>query len=185
LSDRDSELISRVRQGDEAAYELFVRQHQQAVFRLAYLLIGDRGEADDVAQETFIHTFKALDRFDTSRSIRPWLLRITTNLAYNRLRSIKRYWSALNRMVSADPDLLNDKEDPSASESEALWQSVRQLDRNDQEIIYLRYFLELSESETAEALNIAQGTVKSRLHRALGRLRTVMDKDPAWEGQRR
>src|SRR4051812_33128460 len=150
---------------------MLVQQHQEAVFRLAYLLLGDHGDADDVAQETFIQAFKALSRFDTTRPVRPWLLRITTNLAYNRRRAIKRYFSALQRMVRADPDMLQSKDDTNRWEAQALWQSVRKLDRSDQEIIYLRYFLELSEAEAAETLGIAQGTVKSRLHRALGRLR--------------
>src|SRR5260221_3698555 len=161
---------------------MLVRQHQEAVFRLAYLLLGDAGEADDVAQETFIHAFKALNRFDTTRPIRPWLLRITRNLAYNQRRTIKRYLSALTRLVSADPDLLATREESQAGESQALWQAVRRLDHHDQEIIYLRYYLELSEVEAAEALGIAQGTVKSRLHRALSRLRAVMEKDSVWEG---
>lgn len=178
----ETDLISRARQGDETAYEMLVQEHQEAVFRLAYLLLGDPGDADDVAQETFIHAFKALDRFDTTRPVRPWLLRIASNLASNRRRAMRRYLSALERMVRADPDALASKEDSPKWDAQALWQAVRQLERADQEIIYLRYFLELSELEIAETLGIAQGTVKSRLHRALGRLRTVMGKDEAWEG---
>jgi RNA polymerase sigma-70 factor (ECF subfamily) len=177
LSDSEIELINRARQGDQTAYEMLVRAHQEAVFRLAYLLLGDRGEADDVAQDTFIRAFKSLQRFDSTRPLRPWLMRITTNLAYNRRRAIKRYFSALTRMVKIDPDLVAAKEDHHDFEAQALWQAVRQLDRTDQEVIYLRYFMEQSEAETAETLGVAQGTVKSRLHRALGRLRAVMGKD--------
>ncbi|HLY26894.1 MAG TPA: sigma-70 family RNA polymerase sigma factor, partial [Aggregatilineales bacterium] len=64
--------------------------------------------------------------------------------------------------------------DTEVDESQALWHAVKQLGRPGQEIIYLRYFLELSEAEIAQSLAIAPGTVKSRLHRALGRLRSVM-----------
>jgi RNA polymerase sigma-70 factor (ECF subfamily) len=187
----DSDVVSRARQGDEAAYELLVREHQEAVFRLAYLLLGDPGDAEDVAQETFIRAFKALDRFDTSRPMRPWLLRIAANLAHNQRRSIGRHLAALQRLVRAEPPTLGspaniraETEDMRKEEAQELWQAIRRLDRTDQEIIYLRYFLELSSAETAEALDIAPGTVKSRLHRALGRLRTVVENEftTLWEG---
>jgi RNA polymerase sigma-70 factor (ECF subfamily) len=183
----DADLIQRARQGDESAYEVLVGEHQQAIFRLAYLLLGDPGEAQDIAQETFIRAFRALDRFDTTRPLRPWLMRITTNLARNQRRSVGRYLAALQRMVSADPDRFGSTnlDDNQKWEHQALWESVKRLDRNDQEIIYLRYFMELSEAETAETLAIAPGTVKSRLHRALGRLRTIIGSKTIWEGGER
>jgi RNA polymerase sigma-70 factor (ECF subfamily) len=187
----ESDVVSRARQGDEAAYELLVREHQEAVFRLAYLLLGDPGDAEDVAQETFIRAFKALDRFDASRPMRPWLLRIAANLARNQRRSIGRHLAALQRFVRAEPptggsaaNIRAETEDLRKEEAQELWQAIRRLDRTDQEIIYLRYFLELSSAETAEALDIAPGTVKSRLHRALSRLRTVVENEftTLWEG---
>ncbi len=66
----EAKLIGRARQGDEAAWEILVRQHQEAAFRLAYLLLGDADEAEDVAQETFIRAFRSLDRFDPDRPLR-------------------------------------------------------------------------------------------------------------------
>jgi RNA polymerase sigma-70 factor (ECF subfamily) len=182
----DSDLIGLARQGDDAACEALVRQHQTAVYRLAYLLLGERGDAEDVAQETFIRAFQALDRFDSARPLRPWLLRIASNLARNRRRAAGRYFSALQRAFRAEPELVlgASGETSGRDEAEALWQAVRRLERSDQEIIYLRYFLELSAGETAEALDVAAGTVKSRLHRALARLRAIIQKDlpGLWEG---
>lgn len=173
----DAELIARARRRDEAAWEALTRQHQQAVFRLAYLILGDPADADDVAQETFLRAYRALDRFDASRALRPWLLSIAANLARNRLRSAGRYFAALGRFLRADPDALAPAAAPEANDSHLLWQAVRRLNAADQEIIYLRYFSEMSEAETAEALAVAAGTVKSRTHRALGRLREVIEKD--------
>ena len=69
----DPDLIARARRRDEAAWEALAREHQEAVFRLAYLILGDPADADDVAQEAFIRAYGALDRFDTSRAVRPWL----------------------------------------------------------------------------------------------------------------
>lgn len=158
---------------------MLVQNHQEAVFRLAYLLLGDAGDAEDVAQETFIRAFRFLNSFDTSRSWRNWLLGIAANLARNRRRAFGRYWHHLGRLARLSPEESLDPETETAhrANAQALWHAVRRLERTDQEIIYLRFFLELSVEETAETLNIASGTVKSRLHRALERLRGVVKQD--------
>ena len=179
MSENEAQLIASARQGDATAWDELVSQYQEAVFRLAYLLMGDADEAADVAQDAFIRAYRAMDRFDVSRPLRPWLLRITTNLARNRRRSLGRYVAALRRLLLAEPPQTASIADHSARrmEAQALWQAVRQLGRADQEVIYLRYFLDLSEAEMSKTLEIAPGTVKSRLHRALGRLRGVIAQD--------
>lgn len=175
----EAELITRARRGDEAAWEALVVQYQEPAFRLAYLLLDDAAEAEDVTQEAFIRAFYALDRFDTARPLRPWLFRIVTNLVRNRQRAIGRYVEALRRLVWNTPEEAPNAEAEHSQrwETQTLWQAVRQLNQADQEIIYTRYFLELSESEMASVLDIAPGTVKSRLHRALKRLRVVVEQD--------
>ncbi len=171
----EADLIRRARAGDDAAYAQLVRQHQEAVFRLAYLLLGDPADAEDVAQEVFIRVYKALDRIDDSRPLRPYLLATTSNAVRNRRRALGRYVAALRRLIlpDASPSPDNDR----ALEAQALWAAIRRLSDTDQEVIYLRYFLELSVDETADALNVEPGTVKSRLSRALGRLRDVIARD--------
>lgn len=173
----EPDLIARARTGDDAAWETLTRQHQEAVFRLAYLILGDPADADDVAQETFIRAYRALDRFDVTRSLRPWLFTIAANTARNRLRSVGRYLSALNRLLWADPTATTPTPPPEVNEATTLWQAVKRLNDMDQQIIYVRYFSGLSESETAQALQIAPGTVKSRTHRALERLRVIVEQD--------
>lgn len=176
----ESNLVVQARRGDGPAWEALMAQHQEAVFRLAYLLLGDADEAKDVAQEAFIRAFHALNRFDLARPLRPWLLRITTNLAHNRRRARGRYWAAVQRLFWAAPESVTSapSDEPSSSgDAQTLWQAVQRLNQTDQEIIYLRYFLELSVAETAEAAGIAPGTVKSRLSRALDRLRIVVERE--------
>ena len=175
----ESDLIINARRGEEAAWEALVRQHQEPAFRLAYLILGDAADAEDVAQEAFIRALQALERFDTDRPFRPWLLSITANLARNRRRSIGRYLAAVRRLARGKPEPVTPAatRDARRWEAEILWQALRRLSAMDQEVIYLRFFLELSVEETAEALGVAPGTVKSRLHRALARLRGVIQRE--------
>lgn len=169
------DLVRRARMGENAAVEALVREHQEAMFRLAYLLLGDPADAEDTAQEALIRALAALRRFDTSRPLRPWLLSITANLAKNRLRSRSRYQSALRR--AANESLTLPAAGDAAAEAQTLWSAVRRLPDADQEVIYLRYFLELSVTETAQTLRVREGTIKSRLSRALTRLRQVLVRD--------
>lgn len=178
----DAELVNAARTGDEAAWEALVRAYQPAVFRLAYLLLGEADDADDVAQETFLRAQAALHRFDVVRPLRPWLFRIAANLARNKRRSFSRYFAALQRLLRAEPEPVINIPQASVQkqDAQALWQAVRQLGQNEQTVIYLRYFLELSEAEMAATLELPPGTVKSRLHRALRKLRQVIERDYAY-----
>jgi RNA polymerase sigma-70 factor, ECF subfamily len=172
---------------DDLAWEAFIAEHQQAVFRLSYLLLGDPNEAEDVAQETFVRAWNATTSFDHNRPARPWLLQIAANLARNRRRSAGRYLHALGRLMrfGAPPPATIAERSMEHWEAQTLWEAVQQLSVHDQQIIYLRYFLELSETETAQTLGVAHGTAKSRLSRALERLRRVIATDfPALKEER-
>jgi len=179
----EADLISRAQAGDGSAWEGLIQAELPAVFRLVYLLMGDADEAEDVAQEAFIRAYRAMQQFDASRPIRPWLLGIARNLARNRWRASGRYLGMLQRLVASDPQSHRPEAQPreldrgGSEEAHTLWQAIRRLERSDQEILYLRYFLDLSEAETARATGTALGTVKSRSHRALKRLRGVVERE--------
>ena len=174
----ESTLIRHAANGDAAAWESLMQQHQESVFRLAYLLLGDPDDAEDAAQEAFLRAWKYLNRFDATRPLRPWLLSITANLARNRKRSAGRYFAALMRAFRDEPATAR-IEEKSLQNMEAgeLWHAVQNLNMAEQQIIYLRYFLDLSVNETAQALQVAEGTVKSRLSRALEKLRSIIQQD--------
>ena len=175
----ESTLVRRAIEGEAAVWEPLVLAHQEAVFRLCYLLLGDPDEAEDVAQETFLRAWNHLRRFDPTRPLRPWLLSIASHLASNRRRSAARYLAALARAFRNEPAASTSTEENSARQMEAsdLWKAVQTLSVPDQQIIYLRYFLDLPVAETAQALQVAEGTVKSRLSRALERLRGIIRQD--------
>jgi len=173
----ETQQIRLALQGNHAAWEALMHTHQEPVFRLAYLLLGDPDEAEDITQETFVRAYRALKGFDTERPLQPWLLRIASNLAHNRHRSIGRYLAALTRFARQDPDAIKHTTIKPEDDSQVLWQAVKQLAKPFQEVIYLRYFLDMSESEIVAALNVPAGTVKSRLHRALTKLRGIVKRD--------
>jgi len=171
-------LIRHAANGDAAAWEPLMLAHQQAVFRLSYLLLGDPDDAEDIAQETFLRAWKYLKRFDATRPLRPWLLSIASNLASNRRRSAGRYLAALTRAFRDEPTSSTIEENSSQhTHANDLWKAVQTLKLPDQQIVYLRYFLDLTVSETAEVLQVAEGTVKSRLSRALEKLRNIIQQD--------
>jgi len=173
----EPEQIALACRGDPAAWEALVRGHQEAVFRMAYLLLGDPDDAQDAAQEAFLRAYASLPRFDVHRPLRPWLLRIVTNVARNRQRSVGRYFAALTRYARSDPEALIQRAPEQPADTAALWRAVRRLPADFQQAIYLRYFLEMSESEIAATMQVPPGTVKSRLNRGLTRLRQIIQRD--------
>lgn len=172
----ETELVRRARRGEVSAYEELVRRYQGIAHRTAYLITGEAAEAEDAAQQAFVKAFGALGRFDPDRPFRPWLLRIVGNEARNLRRSAGRR-AALELVVSREPEQLAASPEAEALDRErreSLMAAVSGLGEADRQVIGLRYFLDLTEAEMAEALGVAPGTVKSRLSRAMGRLREAM-----------
>jgi RNA polymerase sigma factor (sigma-70 family) len=171
----ESELVERARRGDERAYEELVRRHQGIAFRTAYLVACDATDAEDAAQDGFVKAYRALGRFRAGAPFRPWLLQIVANEARNRRRSAGRRAGLALRAAGEDP---SGGAAPSpegnvlaGEERERLLGAVNGLREEHRLVIACRYFLDLSEEETAAALGWRKGTVKSRTARALARLR--------------
>src|ERR1700694_3988300 len=165
----DSVLIARAVRGDSAAYEEIVQRYQQVAFRTAYVVTGSAPDAEDAAQEAFVKAFRALDRF------RPGLLRIVATEARTRVRSSGRRQHLELRLAEgfrpADAAPSAEAVALATDERRRLLAMVNAVSGGDKSVIACRYFLELSSEETAAALNVPEGTVKSRLSRALARLR--------------
>jgi RNA polymerase sigma factor (sigma-70 family) len=173
--DDESELIERAKRGEGGAVEELVRRYQDVAFRVAYLITGDGEEAKDAAQSAFIKAYYALPRFRTGAPLRPWLLRIVANEARNRRTAAGRHptlaLSAAAARSSGDAAPLPEEAALAGERRQALLDAVNGLREDERLVIAYRYFLDLSEAEMAEALDVPRGTVKSRLSRALARVR--------------
>ena len=177
--DRDDDvLVRRARDGDVAAYEQLIRRYAPIAHRTAVLLAG--ADADDAVQEAFVKAYAALDRYRGDAPFRPWLLRIVANEARNRRRAERRR-AALPVRLEANETASSsgvaapspEEEAISAERRTALLAAIQALPERDRRVVTCRYLLELSEIETATVLALPRGTVKSRLSRALRRLRSA------------
>ena len=172
-------MIARAQHGDQQAFAELVRRYQAVSFRVAYIITGSAEEAEDAAQEGFVRAYRNIERFRLDLPFRPWLLRIVANVARTHRGRVVRHL-ALSLSEPSPPDVTTDGSGSPeaiaiAAESAAeLVAALKTLRLEDQQVIALRYFIELSEAETAAVLGCARGTVKSRLSRALGRLRSAM-----------
>ncbi|MGZ8595760.1 MAG: RNA polymerase sigma factor [Actinomycetota bacterium] len=171
----DHELVARARDGDADAFGALVARHQRAAFRVAWLIARDPGEAEDAVQEAFVKAWRAMPRFRADAPFRPWILRIVSNEARNRARSARRRDALVLREAAAagagDAAPSPEAAALSRDEAEALTRALDRLPERDRMVIAYRWLLDLSEAETAEILGVRLGTVKSRLSRALRRLR--------------
>jgi len=175
----DEDLLDRARRGDASAYDDLVRAHQQVAFRTALLICGDAADAEEAAQDGFVKAHRALGRFRTGDPVRPWLLTIVANEARNRRRAAGRRAAATVRLAAVGAPAGPSPEGALLAQErrETLLAALGTLRGEDRLVIGCRYLLELSETETAAALGVRPGTVKSRLSRALGRLRKEVGED--------
>jgi RNA polymerase sigma-70 factor (ECF subfamily) len=177
----ERELIARAQHGDTRAFEQLVRIHQGIALRVAYLVVRNPSEAEDVTQDALVKAYRSLDRFHVESPFRPWLLRIVRNEALNRVRSNKRRDRLAIQVgrdpVSGDTALSPEAVVLTAEEGRRLLARIDDLPERYRSVVIHRYLLDLSEQETAEILGVPAGTVKSRTSRALERLRKGLGDD--------
>jgi RNA polymerase sigma-70 factor (ECF subfamily) len=158
-----------------------VRIHQGIALRVAYLVVRDPSEAEDVTQDAFVKVYRSLGGFHVESPFRPWLLSIVRNEALNRVRSTKRR-DRLAIQVGRDPVSGDAALSPEAvvlteEVSRQLLALIDNLPERYRSVVVHRFLLDLSEQETAEILRVPAGTVKSRTSRALERLRKGLGGD--------
>lgn len=190
LSDSDGALIEAARNGDREAFGVLVARHQSSAIKIAASILGGQDGAEDVAQDAFVKAHRALHTFDpshqpkgtgsedtegTDRSARfePWLFRIVANTARNRLRYQQRQANLARRAGSLAQDPGDGPDDLAQVlvKRPDVVTAINRLDGDDRQILAFRWYDQMGEAEIAEVIGIKRGTVKSRLHRAMIRLR--------------
>ncbi len=176
----DGEVVERVRAGETDAYAVLVERYQRRVYHVVRRMVGRHEDANDVAQEAFVKAFEALDRFDTGRSFYTWICRIGMNTAIN--ISDKRRRRATDSLDerAEESGFEPAGEADSAARAErgelkaAIERALSMLPDGMRQVFVLRTFDELSYDEIAETLDIARGTVMSRLSRARERVQASL-----------
>jgi RNA polymerase sigma-70 factor (ECF subfamily) len=193
MSEPERLLIERLKERDEQAFNEIVRQHEDKVFSLVYRMIGNRAEADDIAQEVFITVFKTIDGFRGEAKFTTWLLRIAANQCKNRIKYLARratdpegidesamtadaaaaapHVGPLTGQIDGPDKILDAKEQGALAQ-----QAIAALDEEQRLLVILRDVEELSYEEIGEITALPEGTIKSRLHRARMAIKEWLDK---------
>jgi len=179
----DAELLARFGEGDEAAFRELVSRYKNGLYAFLRQFLNHQDMVEDTFQETFLQLFTSRDSFDTSRPLRPWLFTIAANKAKDALRKQQRT-AAITIGTIADSqemsfdDVLNTLTSDSSMPYEDLQKNetaslvgkiITDMPENLREILILAYFDKFSYKQMAQILSIPIGTVKSRLHTAVGR----------------
>jgi RNA polymerase sigma-70 factor (ECF subfamily) len=178
-------LIAECIAGNEAAIEMFVRQYEAGVFRLALSIIGDPAEANEVTQETFIAALQSLPAYQEKKSFKAWLYTIALNHSRSHLRKrkvLERLRTTLTNIFQVEAEKqVSPEEATIQNEKEAqIWNALNRLDERYRTAVVLRYFHELSIAEISEILSVNEGTIHSRLHSAREKLRDALKN---WHGE--
>lgn len=167
----DQELVARVLNGDQQAFAELVELHQQAVYNLAYRMLGNVDEAEDATQETFLRAYQHLRRYDPTRPFKTWLLSIASNYCIDCIRKRRLTWLSIDEPLPPHPALTSSETAPehAAMDSEqaaAIQSLLNGLAPDYRAAVILRYWYDMSYAEIAEALETSESAIKSRLFRA-------------------
>ena len=190
MSIREACLIRRLRDRDERAFREMVDEYGDRVYNLTYRMLGNREEAEDLAQEVFITVFKSIDSFRGDSKFSTWLYRISANHCKNRIKYLVRRHDRGQVELDEGSDASLDgpalgapKPSPrpdlqleGAEMEQVLQAAIADLDEEQRILVILRDVEELSYEEICAITELPEGTVKSRLHRARMALRKKLQK---------
>jgi len=164
-------LIQRCLNGDQAAWDLIVKQYWRKVFNVAYKFVGKHDEAEDLAQDIFLKIFKSLDTFDRRANFQTWLISVSRNLCIDHYRSVRKERETIDRDVDANELAPASRDEgPMAALEQRdrvalLRQALAALPETLRTAVLMRDIQELSYQEIADKLRLPEGTVKSRINR--------------------
>lgn len=172
----EQDWVWRARAGDEGAFAQIVEAYQTPIYNLCYRMLGEAGEAEDAAQETFLRAYAQLGSYDTGRSFKTWLFSIANHHCIDRLRKRRLTWLSIDDdNLPPHPALQEQEPGPEDTlvrrqQAELLQGLLARLPLEDRSALVMRYWYDFSYEEIAEATRTTVSAVKSRLHRARGSL---------------
>jgi RNA polymerase sigma-70 factor, ECF subfamily len=171
----EHEWVRLARAGDENAFADLVEAYQSPIYNLCYRMLGDAGEAEDAAQETFLRAYSQLASYDANRSFKTWLFSIANHHCIDRLRKRRLTWLSIDDDLPPHPALQEQAPGPEEAsvrreQAAAIQALLSRLPPEDRSVVVMRYWYDLSYEEIAESTRTTVSAVKSRLHRARGHL---------------
>lgn len=182
----EKKLVKRIKKGDQQAFAELVTEYKDKLFNVAYRMLGNRQEAEDVVQESFLRVYSNIGQYDANYKLSTWIYRITTNLCIDRLRKKKVAVDSLDEEFTENEgqtlyDRLSSRE-PTPEEAALIQETqavvqyaIDQLPPAYRAAIVLRYIHDLSMQEISDILQIPVPTVKTRLHRGREALKAILD----------
>jgi len=166
--------VLQAQQGDDEAFTNLVETYQKPVYNLCYRMVGEPGDAEDAAQETFLRAYQNLHRYDPSRSFGTWILSIAAHYCIDCLRKRKFLMFSMDAenedgssFELPDPDSPDpEAESVTKEQRDSLHLLLKDLDATDRAAVIMRYWYDFSEVEIASSLKLTVSAVKSRLHRS-------------------
>jgi RNA polymerase sigma-70 factor (ECF subfamily) len=171
----EASLIRQARRGSADAIESLVRRHWDSAHRAAFLIVRDAAAAEDIAQEAMLAAVRSIDGFDRRRPFRPWLHRIVVNRSLDWLRARARRPEVSVELTGPEPGGAIQVPEPPDVLSDELMRALGELDPDQRALIVMRHLLGYRTAELARMLDIPPGTVRTRLARALKRLRELLE----------
>ena len=178
-------LIEKSKNGDVEAFEELILTYQKKILNFTYRMLGDAGDAEDVAQEVFLKAYRAISGFDGKSSFSTWIYKIASNTAMDELRKRKRRGADKNiSLYSEDED--GEFEIPISDEADApytslrkkeVWRAIEKLNDEYKTVIVLRDIQNISYEEITKVTGLSLGTVKSRISRGRLILRKILEKN--------
>lgn len=169
----DRRAVRRLKRGDIRALDTLIERYQLRAVRAAYLVTQDAALAEDVVQDAFVNVYHSIATFDANRPFVPWFMRIVINGAIRTSRREQMHETGdMDDLLDSAPGL--DERMEMVETEDAVWKALGMLTPERRAVIVLRYYLDMTETEAAEQLDIPVGTVKSRLHMAKQQLRALL-----------
>jgi RNA polymerase sigma-70 factor (ECF subfamily) len=177
----DIDLIVKIKQGDLEAFESLLFRYQNQIYSYIFRMVGNRHDAEDITQETFIKCFKARNQIDTQRKFSSWLYKIATNSTFDFLRKVKRSPKLVEEelMIEVETESAIDPyyEVEKLFDAEEIENAITKLSLPQKTVILLYYYEDFSLDTIRELTGMPEGTIKTHLFRARQALKQLLNKD--------